>query len=444
MFFPLAVFSNSKHLSLLKRLLFVFGVVVFKLLLDYYYHVYGPLFSYLGMAYLPQSEMVYLGSFVLLIFTAFFLPLDYSKPSNIFLSLLYIMSFVPICSVYSLDHMASTFGLLAYGLFIFGLSLILRVDFPVLSVKSKTLKPSSFNTVFVAILGFSMVILVLKYGFSLNLSNYTEIYDVREMFKEETGGSRFYTFVFNWLSHVFSILLLLISLIKRNVLLFFVSIFIQLYLFNLGGNKAIFLLPFFAIFLFVAIAVFKEFAAVFVLYALVFLVGALYFYDFVINESFSTASSILVRRNFFVPANLYFDYIHYFSYNPKDFMAGSFPFSMFAETYYTTPVPLTIGTEYVSRFGKTYANGNFLSDLFFNFGWLGYLLGFFLFSFILKIMDSVSKGKNIFIVVPLFSIPVISLMNSALMVNLISYGLILTILLFLVYPKVRFYKILEK
>lgn len=439
MFFPLATESKSYLLKSLNRILFVLGVLLFKISLDYFYEIYGPLFTYLGLIIKPQSDWIQVFVYLMVLLTATIIPIKHRKPSNMFLVLLYLMSYIPVCTVYSYNDTASDYAFYAYSFLIISLSILNYISFPFFKTQIKTLSTKHFYILLSILIIGSLAILISKYGLKFNVKNYDAIYDVREAFKTETNGSRLFVFSFNWLSHVFTVFLLIIAIYKKKLVYIGLALVVQLYLFNLGGNKSIFLIPAFAIFVYVGLVYFKEYAASFFAFSLLFMSASLYFYDFVINDSFSVISSILIRRNFFVPANIYFHYVDYFSYNPHDVMARSFPFNLFLDSFYSKPIPLTIGTEYINRFGKTFANGNFLADLFFNFGWFGFIFAFFLFGVLLKIVDAVSDNRNFLIITPIFIVPIVSIMNSGIMVNLISYGFFVIILLVAVFPKIKFY-----
>jgi len=434
MFFPK---NNYKYKKLLIKIIFVIGILLFKIILDKYYEVYGPLFGYLGLKFLPQEESIVMGVYFLLIFIAFILPLNHKKPSNVFLLFLFLMSYVPVAVIYSYDKSASLFGFLAYTFFMIGLSLLDKIKIKSLKFKNKTLSTKSFNWMLFGLISISIVILVSHYGIKLNVKSYDDIYDVRANFKELTQKSRLLAFSFGWMSNVFTIVLLTISVVKKRWILALTAVLLQLYLFNLGGNKSIFMLPIFLVFIIFSIKVFKEYMPLFVLLSFLILTYGLYFYDFVINDHFSTVSSILIRRNFFVPANLYYYYLEFFETQPHDFFAKSFPFSLFMESNYISDVPEIIGAEYIRK--GTHANGNFLADLFYNYSWIGYFIGFTVISIYFKIVDSIVKNKNHLIIVPIATVPVISLMNSGLIVNLISFGLVMITIILILYPTEKHY-----
>jgi len=347
------------------------------------------------------------------------------------------MSYIPVSVIFYFDQMASLYGFLFYTLFILLLSILDRVKFNFFKINSKTLSSSSFNGLLFFMIGTCLIILISHYGFKVNVTSFDKIYDVRANFKELTQDSRLLAFSFGWMASVFTIVLLTLSIIKKRWLLVGLALMLQLYLFNLGGNKSIFMLPIFLLFVIFSLKFFKQFSVLFILYSLVFMCFALYFYDFVLNDKFSMASSIFVRRNFFVPANLYFYYIEFFEFQPADYFAKSFPFSMFMESNYDRNVPYIIGEMYINK--GTHANGNFLADLYYNFKWFGFLIGFNVIFIYFRIVDFAVQSKNHLIIVPIATVPVITLMNSGLIVNLISFGLILIVILLVLFPKEKLY-----
>jgi oligosaccharide repeat unit polymerase len=429
--------NNLKYERLLIRIFFIIGIFLFKIILDRHYVVYGPLFQYLGFKYSPQSEFIQVFLYLLVLLSASILPLDHKKPSNIFLLLLYLMSYIPVVVIFSFDQMASVYGFGFYSLFILLLSMLDKVKFNLSNINTKNLSVRSFNWLLFILIGMGMVILISHYGFKLNVTSYEVIYDVRANFKELTQKSRLLAFSFGWMASVFTIVLLTISIIKKKWFFVFVAFLLQLYLFNLGGNKSIFMLPIFLLFIIFSLQFFKQFSVLFIVYAFVFMCFGLYFYDFVLNDKFSLASSIFVRRNFFVPANLYFYYIEFFEFQPADFFAKSFPFSEFLESNYDKNVPYIIGETYIRK--GTHANGNFLADLYYNFKWVGFLIGFVVIFIYFRIMDRIVQSKNYLIIVPIAAVPVITLMNSGLIVNLVSFGLILIVILLVLFPNEKFY-----
>jgi len=429
--------NNLKYDRLLIRVFFIIGVFLFKFILDKYYIVYGPLFEYLGFKFLPQSESVQVFIYCVVLLLALILPLNHKKPSNVFLLLLYLMSYISVSVVFSFDQTASLYGFLSYSLFMFTLSLLDKVKFPWVKRSPRTLSTSSFNRLLFLMISVCLFILFSHYGFKLNVTSYDVIYDVRANFKELTKDSRLLAFSFGWMANVFTIVLLTLSVIKKKWIFVGVAFVLQLYLFNLGGNRSIFMLPIFLLFIIFSLKFFKQYSVLFVLYSLVFMCFGLYFYDFIINDKFSSISSIFVRRNFFVPANLYYHFIEFFEFQPIDYFSKSFPFNLFMESNYDRNVPYIIGDTYIRK--GTHANGNFLADLYYNFKWVGFIIGFTFLFIYFRIIDSIVLLKNHLIIVPLAVIPVITLMNSGLIVNLVSFGLILMTILMALYPNQKFY-----
>ena len=428
---------NSNYERLLIRLLFVFGVLLFKIILDEYYVIYGPLFTYLGLKFQPQVENVQILNYLVTLFTAVVLPLNYKKPSNVFLLLLYIMSYIPITVLHAFDITASSYAFLFYTLFIVCLSLLDKIRFPSIEFSDYSLSKKGFRRLLFILITITLTILISHYGINFNVKNYSDIYDVRSAFKDATQQNRLLVFSFNWTANVFSIFLLAIGVVRKKWGLGVLAFVIQFYLFNLGGNKSIFMLPIFIIFVIFTIKDLKKLSLLAILYSFVFMAIGLYVFDFVINDHFSMLSSIFIRRNFYVPANIFYYYFEFFQYNPHDYFAQSFPFSYVLDSYYDFDIPILIGKEFIRE--GTHANGNFLADLYYNLSWFGFGLGLIVVFIYFRIIDFFAMHKNLLVVVPLSTVPVISLMNSGLIVNLVSFGLIFILLLLFLYPKEKKY-----
>ena len=214
--FPLATTQLANSFRIWTRVAFVFGVFLYALMLQKFYAIYGPLFTYLGMVYEPQDDYIYIFAMSIAMFIATILPLDYKKPSVIFLHLLFIMSYIPINVVYSLNKYASTSALLAYSLFFVIFSVTYLISLPSFKIKKNFINQRVFFGLIWLIIFISLFFLVMKYGTNVNVKSFDDIYETRDAFKEETAGSRFYVVIFNWLSHVFAIFLLLYAIYRKH------------------------------------------------------------------------------------------------------------------------------------------------------------------------------------------------------------------------------------
>ena len=81
------------------------------------------------------------------------------------------------------------------------------------------------------------------------------------------------------------------------------------------------------------------------------------------------------------------------------------------------------------------ANTGIVGDAYMNFGFAGLALWGIILIIILKLVDSCSNRVDIRVGVAAIAMPTITLMNSALLTNLLTHGLLLSLLLLYLLPK---------
>jgi hypothetical protein len=80
-------------------------------------------------------------------------------------------------------------------------------------------------------------------------------------------------------------------------------------------------------------------------------------------------------------------------------------------------------------------NTGVVADAFMNFGFAGLFLWALLLALLLKLFDMSTEGKDMKVAVGGIAIPAISLTNSALLTNLLTHGLLLSLLLLYLLPR---------
>jgi hypothetical protein len=94
---------------------------------------------------------------------------------------------------------------------------------------------------------------------------------------------------------------------------------------------------------------------------------------------------------------------------------------LIAETYFNRP--------------ECNANNGIYADAYMNFGFIGLFFWGILLTIILKLIDSLSRYKDLRITVATIAMPVIFLTNSALLTCLSTHGLLLALILLYLLPK---------
>jgi len=147
-------------------------------------------------------------------------------------------------------------------------------------------------------------------------------------------------------------------------------------------------------------------------------------------------SSLFTRRTLLVPAQLSFFYYDFFSKNQFTFLSQHRIFRIFLDyPYYLNP-PHLIGEIYFNR-PEMGANNGIYGDGFMNFGFIGLVLWGFFLVILLKLINSISKNKDIKITIAAVAMPVISLTNSAFLTCLLTHGLLLSLIVLYLLPKER-------
>lgn len=174
-----------------------------------------------------------------------FINLQNKLPSYLLLISLYFFQLIPIATLFANDKHTYAFPFYALSI---SYCVILMAQRIIHHTKIPTINLSLSENLFAyALLGsgiFSCLLLLSHYGFTFKWHDTDDLYAVREEFKE--NSSRIYIYLFNWFAYVINPLLFLWSFDKKKWIYFLASCGIQLYLFTIGGHKAVFLLlPFF-------------------------------------------------------------------------------------------------------------------------------------------------------------------------------------------------------
>jgi hypothetical protein len=135
-----------------------------------------------------------------------------------------------------------------------------------------------------------------------------------------------------------------------------------------------------------------------------------------------------------VPAQLSFFYYDFFSENGFTFLSQHHIFRNFIEYPYYLDPPHLIANFYFNE-SEANANNGIYADAYMNFGFVGFVLWAFLLTIILKLADGFSRNKKIIITIAAVAMPVISLSNSALLTNLLTHGLLLSLVVLYLLPE---------
>jgi hypothetical protein len=415
---------------------FVFLAVLLKAVLSVLIYTMSFKYGYYGVIFDPREIGWQMISFVFFVLVALTIRLDVNRASNVLHALLFICCFVPISAQHDMNEGFDGlvyFSLIGTFLLIGQFTSLVRI--PRVG-SSFQLTRIQFVYMIVTLCALSLGILVAKFGIELRLPAFDELYDQRDLFKEERD--RISQYAFGWMGNVINIALILYGLRKRNLVLVLAGMILSVYLFSLGGHKSVLLVAPLSIIVYVLFTFTRRRFILSLVFGLTTLCFFLLLGDLMYNDT-TIASSIAVRRGLLLPAQIFYHYADYFLNGTSNYFSQNLPFSLFMTSPYTEPLPQIIGREYFGFIDDVYANGNVFADAVAQVGWFAFPFLAIVLPGLYAIIDKVSYGKDRSFVVVLMFIGSFTLVNSGLIVSLITHGLLLSILIVTLYPKKRYH-----
>lgn len=405
-------------------------VILVKLTLDYLYVSFvHPLYGYAGFT-LNIEILRILESYLLLFLTYFSLPSKRQTVSATALRLIYLFSVIPLLSFYSLSGESRIYLYLAVSGFTFTIlttRILPRIRIPLVNIP-----------VFYRVLPLA-AITILVYGILIRLNGLPSlkalglgsiVYEIRRVVDY---GAGFMAYAVQWQGNVVNPFLLGWSIYRKNYagIVFFIGL--QVFLFLLTGHKS-FLLGLPLVFFFVYSIRRGRLVSIGLAAILISIVLAYIVYAF----GFSTIpASLLIRRAFFVPAKISFDYFGFFSSNPLTYLSQShLAILTVARNPYSeyTSIANMMGLLYGGDI-QQHMNTGFISEAYMNFGALGVFSFSLALGLILVLLDSLATSAHPALAAAAVGVPIMSLVNAALLTTLGTHGMLFGIFILWLYGK---------
>jgi len=399
------------------------SILLYKLILDLsYYFIISPIWRYAKFE-LNLNSIKLAESYFLLFIIFLLMPKSSKKLSDVLVWLLILFSYIPMLTLFALKDEARIFmyAVTGFWLVVFLLSHMSWIYLP-------SFKQAGILRFFLfGLLSIIVFLMIYKYlGFSFNI-DIRKVYEIRSKFSEI--GIPLAGYLFKWLAYIVNPLFFALFCIKRKWIFVILIVYLQLLLFSNTGNKTfLFALPFVLALMWIVTR--KNPLA----YMAIGLIGGILlgmFSYWLIGDIW--VSSLFARRGLLVPAQLSFLYYDFFSKNEFVLLSHSI-FSSFSDYPYHLVPPNLIGDIYLGN-PECSANTGVVGDAYMNFGFAGLFLWAVLFAVIVKLLDTFTTGKDIRIAIGGIAMPVIALTNSALLTNLLTHGLLLSLLLLYLLPK---------
>ncbi len=414
-------FFNSNYL------LFMFCSVVYRISLDISYaYVLFPYYEYAGFLY-EFNIIRLIETWIFYIFILQFMPLQLKKPSDFYICYMVFFVLTPIIVFFCWSGSSRDKFYLIFS--ILPIILLVRM-FPCVKINYFNF-PRYFPVGMCLLIVFAASIWMVISGgigkFNINM-------DLVYNYRDDVNGIinvGIFSYIISWASSVAAPFLLAICFLYKKYLFAFLIMVLHVFFYGVTSAKGIVFYPF--LILFVKYA-FSNNSKLYVMPLVLFMVCICSVFIYLLFDDLFVFS-LLVRRNFFVPAYLSFIYIEFFQDNKFIFWSQNF-MSFFIEYPYDVNA-----AEMISRYigePSGHANNSFIVAGYMHSGFLGILLYGLIFGLILRIYDSLAyKSMPIWFSISILIIPMHSLITSAdLPTSMMTHGIVLGIfILFLMRSK---------
>lgn len=402
-------------------------LLFFRFLLDISYIIFvSPYFQYMGFNY-DFNKYNYFFSWLFTLISIFLVKEEIKKPSDYFFMTAVIAVLIPLTSFVGLAN-KDLFPLLIS---------IISVFFIYISLNTNVVKPFFFkkfdngqkiaffvSIIFISILVFWYIISgAIKY---INF-DFTKVYEYRSK-SADLAAIGPMAYINGWVYNVFIVYYLSYCLLNKKYYLFFLGFLIQIFFYGVSGHKSVFFTPIIVLGIW---WYFKRYNSL--LFMIIFFIILIVLSLFTLYLGNIEFSSMFIRRLFFVPAKLFYDYIDFFSQNPKVYWSNSI-LSFFFDYPYNDKFSIIIGE--ANESGSN-ANNGYLSSGFANWGYWGIFLYSTIISFILRNIDFYAKsGLPLWFVLALVIVPLRAfLVSSDLFTTILTHGLLVAMLLLILSRK---------
>lgn len=386
-----------------------------------YINFIAPVFAYEGYTYAGFSER-YLISWILYIFCALFSPSRINQVSDYFFATMTCSFVAPISSLAglsgrALDPLIAT--ILSYFLILI-ISSGREVKIPRLLLFKK-------GELFALLLSLILIFFVLLWyvltGAIFNMNfDLSRVYDFRDV-NEQLTDIGLMAYLNSWTYQVFSLFLLVYALWKKMWPLAVIAISVEFIFFGVSSHKSILFYPFLVLAIWAYFRDRRDLYIVPVLFSVIIIVCLLLFE----YSSDLMTGSMFIRRVFYVPALLTYEYFDFFRGQSFVYWSNSI-LSAFIDYPYSQRLTLLIGEAMGT--GAS-ANNGYISSGYSHAGYFGILLYSIIIAVVLVSVNAFARRVGpLWVSLALLAIPYRTLiLSSDLFTTLLTHGLLVTILL---------------
>lgn len=395
----------------------------------------APLFGYAGMRYQTPAWDLYLYSLVLAVGCALLLPRRISRPSHLMLWVLYVTAAAPSILVPQYAKVLDPGPALVLALAVAGTFSMVTLGNRLPTWRGAPrvrLSSTSFWMVIGALSLLIYTVMYAKIGIGFHLVALTDVYDVRDEYKDELAASGpLLAYLLPLQANVLNPLILARGYYRRAWPLVALGLLGQIAIYSGTGFKSVlFSTPF----VLAAGWMFKRnlrpSGSLVILGATAASMGAL-----VVDKltGAMTWTSLVIRRFLIVPGFLTAVYVVVFDPLPKAHLGHSVLEGFVEYPYQMTP-PHVIGDVFFGA-PEMSANANLFADGFVNFGYWGMLVEGLVLLLVLRGIDGAARNVPTPVAGLIVLMPTISLANSAVLTTITTHGLLAAAVLLTIMPR---------
>ena len=393
--------------------------------------------SYQKIEFHQQNIIIYIFIYLFSIIPLPFFKTKIEKPSDYVNLYLYFFTYIPSVVVPFFLRKTNSFE---FEYIIYLIVLTLSIIYLLKNNTRKflilnSLKPLNKNFFFFLIFliySISTISFITSFGLKFNIPSFSEIYDIREEYKEVTRGNIITRYLVGWIGYILNIFLFIYGLSKRNKFLIIFTIIFQIYIFSLMALKshlATFILAYILYLYFKKYNKIRFNLFLFLLSTSVILFSIL---DLIIGEDIF--QTLVIRRIMIVPSQLSYFHFEFFIHNEKTYWAYSF-LKYINEYSYNAPPPNIIGNKYFNKPNMT-AVVNFFIEGYTAFGYFGVIIVTIIFKKLMQIIDYIyvyKTNRSNLLIVSVLSIT--NIFNSTSIFTLIlTHGILILIIIYSITP----------
>ncbi len=419
-------------------------IVLFFSIRYIYTDIFYLQFSYMGFTLkVAKDNDIYftLLFFLSTIILGIFLPSELNSASRLLIALCFFVIYIPTLSLLPIvsESSYSQYLMLYVVLTLCMIIVLLFAKTDALRLNIPTLSVRAYLLIFCIITVSALCLVILNYNFSisniLKISAINDLYSIRGDFREQNYNiPKISIYALTIGAKVLVPFILFYGMEKKKTSIILFSLFIQLMLFIITGQKSVFL----GWFLVFGFCIFMRKRKILTLRAFCNILTFAFIVALILNWLGSQALLLIViRRIFIMPGVLGSYYYDFFSSNPYMFLSYSFLSPFFENIYKVTP-PFVIGDYYFSR-AEMSANVNYLMASFADFSFFGMLIYTVLLCVIYKIIDSIVIFKDNIRTLSLMLLPTWALLDSSLPTVILTHGLLAILLLTIICPFKRIF-----